>query len=815
MAYFDLSNARAHGYTDAQILEFLKGKYPTYDFQKALDERSITQVVDYLCSLPGVVRHNPENYKGTKGDPGLNGLPGRHGLDGKDGKDGANGKDGLQGLTGKDGKDGLQGLPGINGRHGHGLDFQWDGSKLGVKRTHEKEFTYADLTAPLGTPKDNELEDRFRWAKGGGSSNKHRILSEGTGTSLVVKSLPSVSTLKSLKAGANTTLTDDGLGTLTIASTGGGGGGGTWGSITGTLSNQTDLQAALNALQPTLTLTTTGSSGAATLSGNTLNIPQYTGGGGGASWGSITGTLSSQTDLQAALDVLVPYTGATTNVDLGSNTFNAQSITIGGGEGTGNSLDIAGSMNADYINVSTFGRIADNTGNLLGHTFNLDSATASTIAGWDSSKNLISLSTSTYPSLTELSYIKGVTSSIQTQLAAKQGTISLTTTGTSGVATLTGATLNIPNYANTTYTAGTGLGLSGTVFSIDSTVTTLTGTQTLTNKNLSSGNTFPTFNQSTTGQAGTVATISGLITAGTNVTITGSGTLGSPYSIAASGGGGGGVTSLTGDGTIISNLASTGAVTLTLANTPTGTGGIVLASAPTLSNPVVGTQAATDNSTKAASTAYVQTALLGALFGQQIITPVLANFTLVNNSSNITQTAPGGICAQQVSVNGNNLRMAMVAAPGTPYRAVGLVLPRFKGSISGSLTNGGVAFRNTTTGQVQLVCLSMNQSASATIVVASYSNNTTFNTVYGTSIPVASPPSFLWFACADDGTNVYFEYSLDGLNWIVLYTISKVSGYLGATGYNQVGFLGNFNNSSAGILEAITLASWQIFSVAP
>lgn len=37
---------------------------------------------------------------------------------------------------------------------------------------------------------------------------------------------------------------------------------------------------------------------------------------------------------------------------------------------------------------------------------------------------------------------------------------------------------------NTTYSAGTGLGLSGTTFSIDSTVATLTGTQTLTNKTL-------------------------------------------------------------------------------------------------------------------------------------------------------------------------------------------------------------------------------------------------------------------------------------------------------------------------------------------
>lgn len=39
------------------------------------------------------------------------------------------------------------------------------------------------------------------------------------------------------------------------------------------------------------------------------------------------------------------------------------------------------------------------------------------------------------------------TSSIQTQLNGKQGTLTLTTTGTSGAATLVGNTLNIPNYA--------------------------------------------------------------------------------------------------------------------------------------------------------------------------------------------------------------------------------------------------------------------------------------------------------------------------------------------------------------------------------
>ena len=55
---------------------------------------------------------------------------------------------------------------------------------------------------------------------------------------------------------------------------GGGGGAAIWGGITGTLSNQLDLQAALD---------------------NKITV-------GGVTWGSITGTLANQTDLQSALD---------------------------------------------------------------------------------------------------------------------------------------------------------------------------------------------------------------------------------------------------------------------------------------------------------------------------------------------------------------------------------------------------------------------------------------------------------------------------------------------------------------------------------
>jgi hypothetical protein len=52
-----------------------------------------------------------------------------------------------------------------------------------------------------------------------------------------------------------------------------------------------------------------------------------------------------------------------------------------------------------------------------------DSLTASRILATDSSKAVQSLNTATYPDLTELSYVKGVTSAIQTQINSKQATL--------------------------------------------------------------------------------------------------------------------------------------------------------------------------------------------------------------------------------------------------------------------------------------------------------------------------------------------------------------------------------------------------------
>jgi hypothetical protein len=91
--------------------------------------------------------------------------------------------------------------------------------------------------------------------------------------------------------------------------------------------------------------------------------------------------------------------------------------------GTGGSLtEVARITSAGNVGIGTSTPSAKLhvVGNgLFTAELNLSGQTASTIASFDSNKNIISLSTATYPSLTELTYVKGVTSAIQTQIDGK------------------------------------------------------------------------------------------------------------------------------------------------------------------------------------------------------------------------------------------------------------------------------------------------------------------------------------------------------------------------------------------------------------
>ncbi|MFA5773417.1 MAG: hypothetical protein WC908_01960, partial [Candidatus Paceibacterota bacterium] len=101
------------------------------------------------------------------------------------------------------------------------------------------------------------------------------------------------------------------------------------------------------------------------------------------------------------------------------------------------------------------------------------SGTINEIAYFNSATSISSLAVATYPSLTELSYVKGVTSAIQTQLGGKQATISFGTgvltalgvnVGTAGSPLVNGGVLGTPSSGTVTNLTGTAsININGTV----------------------------------------------------------------------------------------------------------------------------------------------------------------------------------------------------------------------------------------------------------------------------------------------------------------------------------------------------------------
>ena len=88
----------------------------------------------------------------------------------------------------------------------------------------------------------------------------------------------------------------------------------------------------------------------------------------------------------------------------------------------------------------------------------ISTETASTIASFNTDKNIVSLSTDTYPSLTELGYVKGVTSAIQTQIDSIAVTSDSTAVKTTGTQTITGNKI-FGGSTTTVFTTGAKVGI--------------------------------------------------------------------------------------------------------------------------------------------------------------------------------------------------------------------------------------------------------------------------------------------------------------------------------------------------------------------
>ncbi len=225
----------------------------------------------------------------------------------------------------------------------------------------------------------------------------------------------------------------------------------------------------------------------------------FTAGSGIAlSTGTNGSTLTISSPMVGVSGILVSHNAGTYTISLNDPTIQAADVTdfaeavedevaslLNGPAGSGIAFNYVDASNrldvsVDHTVVRTTGSqsIGGSKTFTSGATFNagvnMSDQTASRVAGFDASKNLTSLDTTTYPNLTELSYVKGVTSAIQTQFSGKADTSTNITAG-SGLAG--GGSLA----ATRTIDVGQGDGISvaADAVSVDATVVRTTGNWTL------------------------------------------------------------------------------------------------------------------------------------------------------------------------------------------------------------------------------------------------------------------------------------------------------------------------------------------------
>lgn len=236
-----------------------------------------------------------------------------------------------------------------------------------------------------------------------------------------------------------------------------------------------------NAKQNALTLTTAGSSGASTLVGATLNVPTYTLSGlGGVPTSrqlTINGTafdLSADRSWNVGTVTSVGLSSATSGVTIGSTpVIGSGTITLAIATATSTQQGLLSSTDWSTFNNKQNAITLTTTGTsgaatLVGATLNIPQyQAAGTYVTSVTASSPLASSGGTTPNIT-ISQSSGSTNGFLSStdwstFNNKQNAITLTTTGTSGAATLVGSTLNIPQYQSVLTNPITGTGTTNTM----------------------------------------------------------------------------------------------------------------------------------------------------------------------------------------------------------------------------------------------------------------------------------------------------------------------------------------------------------------
>ena len=184
-------------------------------------------------------------------------------------------------------------------------------------------------------------------------------------------------------------------------------------------------------------------------------------------------------------------------------------------------------------------------------------------------------------------------------------------------------------------------------------------------------------------------------------------------------------------------------------------------------------------------------------------TPTAAS-TGLNNWLNqgtaiVSDSAVGIAMTVPARGTGTNVIGRFMAAPTPPYTITALIAATRN---SNSVNQVGIGWYDGSS-KLHTVAYAINNGGVPYLFVAKFNSVTSFNALdVQSNINAFAQP--IWLQLKDDGTNVTFSFSQDGANFLQLFSVAKASGWLGASGYNDVVFWSDPANTQT----IATLLSW-------
>ena len=159
----------------------------------------------------------------------------------------------------------------------------------------------------------------------------------------------------------------------------------------------------------------------------------------------------------------------------------------------------------------------------------------------------------------------------------------------------------------------------------------------------------------------------------------------------------------------------------------------------------------------------------------------------------------------------DNIRQLTMASPSTPY-TIDALLSLNGGVVSGTTSSLSCGIFWTDGTKLQMIMFFFKNTAINTVGVYNFSSPTAFvSTVGVANLATGISQGQIWTRLADNGTTVSFSVSSDGVSFVQLYSVAKASGYLGASGYTNIGFFGDFTAQASNTWQSsVTLRSWWV-----